>query len=130
MISNNLPHTYIDSDRKFYTFFLNFEVPSSIEGKTFKGFHFFCFDQRGYCWFHMYNTTRQAVNAFANGIFLERPAWEAEDTQASYEYLERDMWLPNASIDIAYALETVREATGLDLILLYRASEEKKEETS
>ena len=122
MISNNQPHAYIDQGRKFYAFFLNFE--QEREGKIFKGFHFFCFDQHGYCWFSACNTTRQFLNQIADGLFLERPAWQADTTHAFYTELERDNWMPDSPIDVSYALETVREATGLDLVLLYRGNPE------
>lgn len=133
MISDTRQHTYIDQKRKFYTFFLNFETPTT-EGcgcgfcmeapkEMFKGFHFFCFDQHGYCWFHMYNTTHQAIRAFGNGIFLQRPAWEADTDQAFYEPLKQDEWIPKSTTDHAYALETVREAVGLDLVLMSKGRE-------
>ena len=124
MISDTLQHTYIDQGRKFYTFFLNFA--HETEGKTFKGFHFFCFDQYGYCWFSAFNATRQFLRQIAGGVFLERPGWEANTDQACYTELERDTWMPDSSIDVSYALETVRESTGLDLVLLYHGL--KKEE--
>lgn len=125
MISDKQPHTYIDQRRKFYAFFQNFETDSETEGETFKGFNFFCFDQYGYCWFSAFNATRQFLKAIANGFFLECPAWEADTDQALYEELERDNWMPDTGIDVAYALETVREATGLDLILLCMDAEKE-----
>lgn len=120
MISDKQPHAYIDQERKFYTFFLNFE--QEIEGRTFKGFHFFCFDQYGYCWFSAFNATHQFLKQIAGGLFLKRPAWQADTDNASYEPLEQDEWMPDTGTDVAYALENVRVATGLDLILLYKGN--------
>lgn len=124
MISDNLKHAYVDQGRKFYTFFLNYEVER--DDKPFKGFHFFCFDQYGYCWFHAFNTTRQFLKQIADGLFLERPAWEADTDQAFYTALEQDCWVQDGNIDDAYALENVRVARGLDIQLLYQAAEREK----
>ena len=127
MISDNLQHTYIDKKRKFYAFFQNYEM--DIEGDTtYKGFHFFCFDQHGYCWFQAHNATRQFIGAIADGLFLERPAWEADGLHY-YESLERDNWIPESPIDVRYALEAVREGLGLDLVLMYQNPEAKTDIT-
>jgi len=124
MISDTLTHTYIDQGRKFYAFFMNFK--EERDGRIVKGFHFFCFDQLGYVWFHEFNATLQAVRAFSDGIFLRRPAWEA-DGNVLYEPLEQDKWLPDSGVDAAYALETVRQLTGLDMMLVCRGENSNKE---
>lgn len=134
MISDNLQHTYKDQDRKFYTFFLDFQEFSEgcgcgfcmdAEKESWKGFHFFCFDQHGYVWFQMYNTTHQAIRAFGNGIFLQRPTWVAETDAPLYEPLTQDTWIPKSSVDTQYALEAVRGSIGLDLMLFHKAGKER-----
>ncbi|MYC75712.1 hypothetical protein F4X10_08120 [Candidatus Poribacteria bacterium] len=137
MISNSLQHTYRDQGRKFYAFFLNFSDTREYEvstretkvtgnteprTRTYEGCHFFVFDQAGYVWLHAFNVSNPFVEAIADGFFFERPAWEADTDTAYCESLDRDAWLPGATIDTRYALETVREATGLDVMMLYRGT--------
>lgn len=125
MISNNLQHTYIDQGRKFYAFFMDFEQ-ADADGKTRKGFHFFCFDQMGYAWMSLHNTSNQVLRNFSDGIFLQRPAWQA-DGDLYYWPLRQDK-IPDENIDVAYALETVREALGLDLEILSKLGKDNDDE--
>ena len=124
MISDNQPHTYKDRGRKFYAFFENFD--DGVGEQRFKGFHFYLFDQSGYCWFLAMNTSKQFIRAIANELFLQRTAWCA-DGLPYREPLPRDEWLDN-NVDSAYALEMTRNFTGLDLMLIYKAQVEKPQE--
>ena len=121
MISDALPHTYIDQHRKFYAFFENYDT--EIEGTRYKGFHFYIFDQHGYCWEQAYNTTLQFIKGIQRGVFLDRPAWQADGLHFRIP-LESDEWM-DKNVDSAYAIETIRQLTGLDLLLIKRAKEQK-----
>ena len=117
MISDKQPHTYIDQGRKFYAFFENYQIALE-DGAQKKGFHFYCFDQYGFCWFSLTNPSRQFMKNIANGIFLQRPAWQGE----GFGYrnpLETFQWL-DGNLDSAYALETIYQLTGLDFALIMK----------
>ena len=120
MISDKQFHTYIDQGRKFYAFFETFD--EVIEEVRCKGFNFYLFDQQGFVYFQATNATRQFVSAIADNIFYKRDAWTSE----GFPYrkpLEADQWLDN-NMDSAYALESVRQLTGLDLLLVKRGASE------
>ena len=119
MISDALPHTYVDQDRKFYVFFEHYDA--IIEEQSYKGFHFYILDQHGYCWFSATNTTRQFVKNIGNGVFCDRTTWEANGLPYR-EPLKRDEWM-DKNVDSAYALEMTRQLTGIDLLLIKRAEE-------
>ena len=116
MISDNQPHTYKDQGRKFYAFFENYEWIS--DEKTIKGFHFYIFDQEGFCWDSCTNPSRKYIKDKSHGFFLDRPAWEADGLPCrlpleAYEYLDDN-------VDSAYALESLYQMTGLDFALILK----------
>ena len=78
MISDKQPYTYIQAGIRFYAFFENWEHFDEARDKLIKGFHFYVFDQKGYCWEQKHNVAIQYLKLTAHGFFLERPAWEAE----------------------------------------------------
>ena len=116
MISDKQPYIYRYKEYTFYAFFEKWEF--NEEGyKSFKGINFYIFDQHGYCWDSAINVTRKWIKDKADGFFLEKPAWEA-DGLPMREPLERYTGLAKGNPDLAYALETVKAATGLDLLLI------------
>ena len=108
MISNKVPHTYRSHGVKFYAFFENIEV------EAVKGFHFYVFDENGYCYYTTYFVNNSFLRSFGNGFFLERKGLEADGLSDRYT-LER---YSVHSKDVTYALEIIHQALGLDLVLL------------
>ena len=118
MISDKQPHTYKDKGHKFYAFFENYEFRE--EGyETLSGFHFYIFDQQGFCWEHSINPTRKWIEDKAYGFFLERPAWETDGCLIR-DPLERYMHIAEDDAELAYALEAVNFRLGLDLTLILK----------
>ena len=116
----SLPYTFKIHGMKHYAFYENFEVELSESGeeKTLKkGFNFYIFDQHGFEWSENTNVRLSFVKDFADGEFLKRPAWEADGVPLR-KPLERYRHVAKGNWDLAYALETVYQQTGLDLLLI------------
>ena len=136
MISKKQPYTYTDKGCRFYYFRARFDVVRSMDGtfrdfdsdnppteteKRFKGFHAYLFDQNGKLYECSPNSTHTYEKTKGDGIFYASTIWEADgcpfhdplDAYRGWVGGERD-------IDLAYALETVHQILGLDLMLLKR----------
>lgn len=119
MISNTPPHTFIVHGIRFYFFMEHYDA--EVDGKRLKGFHTYIFDQEGGCWDSCYNSTHSYTRTKGNGIFYQRTIWEA-DGLPFREPLEHDRWLDNND-DSAYTFESLRQFTGLDMVLLKQAQD-------
>ena len=116
MISDRLSHTYISQGLKFYAFFETFDV--EVNEKRYKGFNFYIFDAKGYCWCQHVNTTKQFVKQIAEGVFYHRVSWTAEGLAFREPITVKDL---DVNSDTNYAIETLRQALGIDILLIHKA---------
>lgn len=116
-ISKNVPHTYIQDGIRYYAFQKACETRRVADDSASRitAYHFFIFDEDGYCFFQILQTTQAFINSIGNGILKQRTVLEADDLAWSRRPIqESDTWI-DGSADRGYAVEIIREALGLNL---------------
>lgn len=118
MISKQVPHTYIQHSIRFFALFVS--VRSTSEGVKRNAHNFYIFDENGFCWLQMIHIEKSYVlDGLGNGFFKTRPILEIEDAHPGFRnpLIESDIWIQGSS-DRGFALETIREALGLNITYL------------
>lgn len=117
----NMQHAYTQHGMKFFVFI------EPVEGKEIEenvheiiAHNFYVFDEDGDCWCCLMHIKLSFVlNDVANGFFDKNPIYKIDRPVPPYRKptVENDEWI-QGSFDRGYALETIREALGLNLTCL------------
>ena len=130
MISKQVPHTYIQHGTRFFALFVYVREIFKREGveKVVDAHNFYIFDENGYCWTSMLHVEKSYVlNELGNGFFNTR--WILEITEAEpvvrRPLVASDRWI-QGSADRGFALETIKNALGLNITYLIEIVREEK----
>ena len=121
MISKNVPHTYRQEGVRHFILFriFSFDVAGVAE-KTVANVDIF--NEDGCSWFSMTHVELKFVRKFFEYVFSQRESvifLEVEDPQYErFPNVPNNAWIQKVC-DRGYALETVREGLGLDLVYLF-----------
>lgn len=127
----NMQHAYMQQGSKFYVFiepvYGEHETGDGETKRITDAHNFYIFEQNGKCWCCLQHVDiKYVLNGLGNGFFKSRIAYTIDEPVPAYRdpIVESDEWI-QGSFDKGYALETIREALGLDLQYLTALMEEK-----
>ena len=125
----NMDHTYIQHGIKFYAFIEPVFSRREVDGEicVIDAHNFYIFDEKGFCWLQMTHVEiKYVMNELGNGFFKARVAYtiDAPVDAIRKPIVRSDEWI-QGSADKGYALETIREALGLDIQYLTALMGEK-----
>ena len=126
MISKKVPHTYIQDGTRFYALFMR--VQETYEDTEIDAHNFYIFSESGSCWLEMIHVDKSYVlNQLGNGFFKTRHILEVDEPMPAFRdpLVPTDSWI-QGSADRGFALETIKEALGLDLTYLSEIVREEK----
>ena len=125
----NMQHTYIQQGDKFFAFIEPVLSKQEVGETTHitDAHNFYIFDAKGFCWLQMLHVEIKFVlNQLGNGFFKTRVIYTIDAPVDAFRdpIVASDEWI-QGSADKGFALETIREALGLDLQYLTALMEEK-----
>ena len=132
MISKKVPHTYIQHGTRFFALFVC--VRSTYEDTEIDAHNFYIFSENGNCWLEMIHVDKSYVlNQLGNGFFKTRHILEIDEPMPAFRdpLIASDSWI-QGSADKGFALETIKNALGLNLAYLseiVRAEKALRKET-
>ena len=119
MISKKIPHTYIQHGTRFFALFVY--VRSTYEDTEIDAHNFYIFSENGNCWTCMIHVDKSYVlNQLGNGdLFKTRHILEVDEPMPAFRdpLIASDSWI-QGSADKGFALETIKEALGLNILYL------------
>ena len=118
MLSENVPHTYIQHGSRFFALFIPVREVFKIDGveKIVDAHNFYVFSENGICWLEMIHVDKSYVlNQLGDGFFRTRLVIVIDAPMPAYRdpIVASDQWI-QGSADRGFALEIIREALGLD----------------
>lgn len=126
MISKNVPPTYIQHGTRFFALFVS--VRSTYEDTEIDAHNFYVFSESGSCWVEMIHVDKSYVlNQLGNGFFKTRHIIEVDEPMPAFRdpLVPTDSWI-QGSADRGFALETLKEALGLNIVYLSEIVREEK----
>ena len=126
MISKKVPHTYIQQGTRFFALFVY--VRSTYENTEIDAHNFYIFSENGNVWLEMIHVDKSYVlNQLGNGFFKTRHIIEVDEPMPAFRdpLIASDSWI-QGSADKGFALETIKESLGLNILYLSEIIREEK----
>lgn len=124
----NMQHTYIQDGTKYFAFIEPVRSAYEVGEETHitDAHNFYVFDEKGWCWLQMLHVEiTYVMNQLGNGFFKTRTIYTINELVDAFRkpVVGTDEWI-QGSADRGFALETIREALGLNLQYLTAIMEE------
>lgn len=123
----NMQHAYTQHSWKFYAFMepIFSERQIGEEVHVTNSHNFYVFDAKGWCWLLMRDVEiKYVLNQLGNGYFKDRVIYTIDEPVEAFRIpiVDSDEWI-QGSFDRGYALESIREALGINMQYLTKIME-------